>query len=136
VSLVNDTPANGTAAFEGPLELAMATDWPAREVCLVRLVGELDGVTAPRLARHLREQTAAGARDLVLDLTGVWFISAAGVTVIVRAFAERLGGHGGVHLTGVTGNRPVEKVLGLTGLREVLDVHDELGSLLARLTAG
>jgi anti-sigma B factor antagonist len=123
------------AAPDGPPELAIATDWPSRTVCVVRLVGALDGVTAVQLARHLREQTATGPRDLVLDLAGVRFLAAAGVALIVSLRCNRLGIRGSLHLTGVTGNRPVEKVLELTGVRDAVDVHDELGTLLARLTA-
>ncbi|MCO1656264.1 STAS domain-containing protein [Pseudonocardia humida] len=116
-----------------PSALALTTDWPSDAVCVVSLVGALDGTTAPRLADHLREQTAAGCRDLVLDVAGVRFLAAAGVTVLVNAQRNRLGIRGSLHLTGVTGNRPVEKVLALTDVLEVVDVHGDLGALLARL---
>jgi anti-sigma B factor antagonist len=116
-------------------ELAVAADWPSPTVCVVRPTGDLDGVTSPGLARHLREQTAAGPEHLVLDLAGVRLLAAAGVAVIVDARCGRRGIRGRLHLTGVTGNRPVERVLDLTGVRALLDVHDEVGPLLAQLAA-
>src|SRR6185312_16479692 len=102
-------------------------------VCVVALSGALDGVTAPGLVRHLREQAAQDCRDLVLDLSGVRFLAAAGVSVVVGVRFGRLGVPAALHLTGVTGNRPVAKVLALTGVLEVVDVHDDLAALLARL---
>jgi anti-sigma B factor antagonist len=118
-----------------PPALALATGWPSPRVCVVRLAGALDGLTAPELARHLREQTAVGPSDLVLDLAGVRFLAAAGVTLLLGAQHNQLGIRGSLHLTGVTGNRPVERVLALTGVQEVVDVHDDLATLLAGLAA-
>lgn len=113
--------------------LAIATDWPSPAVCVVRPTGVLDAVTSPGFARHLGERAAAGPEHLVLDLAGVRLLAAAGVAVVVDAQCGRRGIRGRLHLTGVTGNRPVERVLELTGVRAVVDVHDEIGVLLARL---
>jgi anti-anti-sigma factor len=119
-----------------PPLLDLAADWPIPRVCVVRPTGVLDSVTAPRFAEFLREQVALGPRDLVLDLAGVRLLAAAGVTTIVGARLDRLDAGGRLHLTGVTGNRAVEQVLALTGVGGLVDVHDELGPLLARLDAG
>ena len=120
---------------DDPTALAISTEWPTPAVCVVHLFGELDGVTVPRLTRHLREQTELGPRDLVLDLSGVRLLTAAGLTLIVRAQANGLGIRGHLHLTGVTGNRQVEKVLTLTGVSRLVAVHDDLTRLLLRLTS-
>jgi anti-sigma B factor antagonist len=133
-------PAAGRPAVSGadrptPALLALAADWPAPRVCVVRPTGVLDSATAPRFAEFLREQAALGARDLVLDLAGVRLLAAAGVTTIIGARLDRLDVGGRLHLTGVTGNRAVAKVLALTGVGGLVEVHDELGSLLARLDA-
>ncbi|HZG90686.1 MAG TPA: STAS domain-containing protein [Pseudonocardia sp.] len=109
---------------------------PAPAVCLVRLTGDLDVTTAPLLARSLREHTAGRPRHLVLDLSAVRLLAATGVGLIVGAQRNRDGVHGRLHLTGVTGNRAVERVLGLTGVRPVLDVHDDVDALLERLGRG
>ena len=116
-------------------ELAVVTDWPSPRICVVRPTGVLDSVTSPWLVHHLREQTAAGPEHLVLDLAGVRLLAAAGVAVVVDARCGRRDIRGRLHLTGVTGNRPVERVLELSGVRAVVDVHDEIDSLLARLAA-
>lgn len=122
------------AMTDDPTALVISTEWPTPAVCVVHLFGELDGATVPRLARHLREQTEISPRDLVLDLSGVRLLAAAGLTLIVRARAGGLGIRGRLHLTGVAGNRQVEKVLSLTGVGAVVDIHHDLAALLATLT--
>jgi anti-sigma B factor antagonist len=102
-------------------------------VCVAHLAGELDMGTAPFLADYLREQTATRPTELVLDLSGVTLLAAAGMALIVAALNNESGIHGRLHLTGVTGNRPVARVLRLTGLVQVLDVHEDLPSLLDAL---
>ena len=120
-------------ASPGSPPLTLAAWWPRPDFCVVRASGDLDRTTAPTLTRHLQEQTAGRPRDLVLDLAEVRFLDAAGVAVIVNAQHNRHGIHGRLRLTGVTGNRPVERVLDITELRPVLDIHDDLEALLDRL---
>jgi anti-anti-sigma factor len=100
---------------------------------VVHLVGELDIATTPVAARYLQEQTACRPRELVLDLTGVTLLAATAIALIVDALHDTGGIHGRLHLVGVAGNRPVERVLYLTGLRPLLDVHDGVKALLDRL---
>jgi len=102
-------------------------------VCVAHLDGELDMATAPFLADYLRSETAVRPADLVLDLSRVTLLAAAGLALIIRALHNESGIQGRLHLTGVTGNRPVERVLRLTGLTSVLDVHDDLSTLLDAL---
>jgi anti-sigma B factor antagonist len=100
---------------------------------VVHVAGELDIATAPAVAEHLREQTVTYPADLVLDLSAVTLLAANGVSVIVSALDDDSGIHGRRHLTGVTGNRQVERVLHLTGVRPILDVYDTLPMLLSTL---
>ena len=114
--------------------LAVMVSRPRPTVTLLRLSGALDLTSAPALDQHLVEQAATGPAHLVLDLTAVRFLAAAGIGSIMAARLA-LGRRGRVHLTGVSGNRLVERVLALTGVRSVLDVHDDLDALLAVLDA-
>jgi anti-sigma B factor antagonist len=118
---------------DGLLPLRCTASRPRPQVCVAHLSGELDMGTAPLIAEYLREQTATRPTDLVLDLGGVTLLAAAGLALIVQALHNDNGIHGRLHLTGVTGNRPVERVLRLTGLTSVLDVHDNLQTLLDAL---
>ena len=105
----------------------------ATHVCVAHLSGELDMATAPLLADYLREQTATRPTELVLDLGGVTLLAAAGLALVVTVLHNDSGIHGRLHLIGVAGNRPVERVLRLTGLTSILDVHDNLQAVLDAL---
>ncbi len=122
---------NDSIRSEGVLPLTVAVSRPQPDVHLLRVAGELDIATAPLLADHLREH-ADTAGVLVLDLSDVTLLAASGVALIVDAHRDT-GARGRLHLIGVTGNRPVARVLDLTGVLGLLDVHDDLPGLLAHL---
>jgi anti-anti-sigma factor len=105
------------------------------DVVVVALVGELDMVTTPRARSYLQEKTAGLPRHLVLDLSGVAFMSAGGLRLLVDALRSRDGIHGELHLTGVIANRPVERVLDLTGLAPLFDIHDDQDELFGELAS-
>lgn len=121
------------AGSPGLLPLTCTVSRPRPHVCLVHLVGELDIATAPLLGAHLREHTADRPAELVLDLDAVTLLAATGVGLIVGAARNQDGVHGRLHLTGVIGNRPVERVLALTGVRALVDVRPSLTALLEEL---
>ena len=115
---------------DGLQPLRCTASWPRPDVCVVRLFGDLDIATVPVVARYLREQTVRRPTELVLDLGAVTLLAAVGVALIADARRGEGGIHGRLHLTGVAGNRAVDRVLRITGLRPLLDVHDDLQTLL------
>jgi anti-sigma B factor antagonist len=85
----------------------------------VRLEGELDISTAPKLERALEELAEIPAGYLILDLKGLDFCDAAGLRVIERA-GRRLG----TRLI-VCGPRPsVRKIIAVTRLDEQVRVEE------------
>lgn len=125
---------NDVTRADGLLPLRCTVSWPRPHVCVVQPAGELDIATVPVVVRCLQEQTAGRPTELVLDLGGITLLSAVGVALIVDAQHGDRGIHGRLRLTGVTGNRAVERVLCITGLRPLLDVHDDLPTLLDTLS--
>ena len=113
--------------------LAMTTSWPRPNVCVIQLAGDLDVSTAPELTEYLRKQTAAGPTYLLLDLTAVTFLAAAGVTLIVNAQHNNLGIHGQLQLIGTTDNPLVKRVLHLTGVRAILPDHHNVEHALRQI---
>ncbi len=91
-------------------------------------------VTAPQARAYLQDKTAARPRHVVLDLAGVRFMGSHGVSLLVDAHGEREGLHGQLHLTGVSGNRPVQRALEVTGLTPLLDIQDDQDQLLRTLS--
>jgi anti-sigma B factor antagonist len=125
---------SGDSTMSSGLPLTLAASRPRPDVCVVALSGELDVATVQVLAEFLREQTATTQpAHLVLDMAAVGFLASAGVALIVTAQRDDAGIHGQLHLVGLTHNRPVTRVLDLTGVLPFLDVHDDLDHLLNEL---
>jgi len=111
---------------------AASVEWPRHGLCVVRLTGDLDLAVAPQLTRYLREQTSTGVDHLVLDLAQVRFLASAGIGMILTAMSNAEGIRGRLHLTGVTDNHVVARVLDLCSLLPRLDIHERLDELLDR----
>jgi len=100
-------------------------------VGLVELSGEVDLYTAPRFKEDLVGLIETGAEAIVIDLSRVTFIDSTALGVIiggVKRLRERDG-----RLIIVAGSRPVVRILGITGLDQVLTVFDTRDEALAAL---
>lgn len=91
------------------------------------VVGEVDIRTAPQLRERISQLLAAGSRHLLLDLQGVDFVDSTALSVMVGAH-KQLGRDGG-RLAIVCSREPVLRVLAVTGLSKVFDLHDSYESL-------
>lgn len=114
-----------TAAVTDPATAAPGLEVIARlasaDTVVLLVTGEIDMLTAPALDRRLTESTVGGHRRVVVDLTGVTFLSSAGITILVQhtaTAAER-----GVRLPIVATGTAVLRPLELTGLVTELDLH-------------
>lgn len=108
---------------------------------LVRVFGEVDLCTAPPLREVLDDtwrrvapahpadpaDNEARGRQVVCDLTGVEFLSAAGLAAL--AAADQAARFHGLQLRVVTGSRMVRRVLAVHGLDRDLDSSWRLGDL-------
>lgn len=123
---------SSSGSHGGP-ELGLTCRQVGDDLLVVAVVGELDLVTVPQVRAYLQDKTAARPGHLVLDLAGVGFMSSHGVSLLLDAHQENDHIHGCLHLTGVSSNRPVSRVLDLTGLMPLLDVHDDQDQLIREL---
>ena len=72
---------------EPPFSVEVET--PDRGVPVVRVRGELDFLTSPRLRSALLEVFASHPGDVVVDLTGTTFMDSIGMSVLIQG-AQRL----------------------------------------------
>lgn len=103
------------------------------DALVLSVSGEVDMLSAPRLAEAIRAALAAGPPALVIDLSKVDFLASAGMTVLVTAQAEvapptRFA----VVANGPATSRPIK----LMGLDNVLALYSTLDSALSRITDG
>lgn len=91
-------------------------------VVLIAAEGRLDTENAPRLGRAFDEALNQGFANIVLDLSGVEYMSSAGLRELVRAFkvAQRQGGD----LRLANPPERVLSVLEIAGLEEIFRVFE------------
>ena len=96
-----------------------------RRTALVALRGELDLVTVSKVADVIDEldPQAGGVRHLVLDLRGLTFIDVPALHELLRQHEfARSNRH---NLAVVRGSAPIQRVLELTGVGEMLVLVDD-----------
>ena len=101
------------------------------------LIGEVDLVTGPLLREKLAGAITSGPRHMVIDLSDVQFLGSLGLKILVELrAAQRAAGHQLALV--VDNNRMVTRILRVTGLDQVFDLHTELGAAVAacRVAAG
>ncbi|UIJ63567.1 STAS domain-containing protein [Amycolatopsis acidiphila] len=105
--------------FAPPLRLRVRRPRPRTAVVLVR--GEVDVLTAPRLTELLVARLRGTLRTLVVDLSEVDFLGAAGLSSLL--YADLLARHRGVTMRVVTGdNRWAIRPLTVTGIGDRLNL--------------
>ncbi|HVF14708.1 MAG TPA: STAS domain-containing protein, partial [Acidimicrobiales bacterium] len=93
---------------------------------VVKIEGELDMATAPRLRDELLRLADEGVRLLTADLSDMSFVDATGIGVLVGGLQRQRAGGGDLVLRSP---RPTAtKVLVLTGLDRAFVVEDMAGS--------
>ena len=113
-----------------PLDTVVSRPLPG--TVLLEVDGEIDTLTAPRLAAGLDEALEAGSADdtaVVVDLSGVTFLASSGLAVLIGG-ARRVASTGGrLHL--VAASRSVTRPLQVTGADALFDVHTDVASAFA-----
>ncbi len=98
---------------------------PGPGLAVVTVVGEIDLLTAPRLGRAL---SRAREPTTVVDLAGVTFLAAAGLTVLVAANHDAVeqGRHFGVVGAAGTARRTLE----VSGVAEIVPSYRTLAEVV------
>ena len=92
----------------------------ANGVTIVAVAGKLDSNTSPAAQQALEKVVAGGAKKVVVDFTGLDYISSAGLRVLLGT-AKRLGASGGLlRLYGL--NQSVSEVFQISGFATILAV--------------
>ncbi|GAB4281297.1 MAG: anti-sigma factor antagonist BldG [Coriobacteriia bacterium] len=97
-------------------------------VCVVKVAGEIDVYTSPRLREHLVKTIDGGCFHVVVDLSGVGFMDSSGLGALVSALRRIKEKDGTIRLA--SPREPVMKVLSITGLDKVFPVFDDVEQAL------
>ncbi len=96
---------------------------------VLRLAGEVDVATAPRLRDRLVQLVTEGPPQVVVDLSGVTFIDSMGLGALVSGLKRARAHDGDLRLAGASDH--VAKVLSITRLDQAFVVGDSVADVLA-----
>jgi anti-sigma B factor antagonist len=115
----------GSREGEAGLDIAMGR---RGTTAVLTLAGELDMHTVPRLRMRLAAALAQGDASVLVDLTGITFMDSTGLAALVSGMrrARRSGGS----LVLITPGGPVLRMLRITNLDSMFDVHPTLDAAL------
>jgi anti-sigma B factor antagonist len=102
---------------------------PAKGSRVLRVVGEIDMLTAPMLDSMIEGQLQTVPNVLVLDLHEVGFMSSAGLASLITA--RKQADAAGTALRLVATGDPVLRPLKVTGLSSIFEIHPDLEAALA-----
>ena len=88
------------------------------EAATLVVAGRLDTQTAPELEKEI--DALVGVKDLVLEMTGLDYVSSAGLRVILKA-QKMMNALGSMKLTGVSDN--IMEVFDITGFLDILTIE-------------
>ena len=115
--------------IEPTCEVAQYGDW-----AVMRVSGEIDMATAPRLRQQVQTVTVGRPAGLVLDLDRVDFIDSTGLGVIVGAAKRMRMSDGSLRI--VCSQAHLIELFELTRLNEVFDLFETLEDALADVDQG
>lgn len=99
------------------------------DVTIVTVSGEVDVYTAPQLRSALEERIAAGHTALIVDLEHVGFLDSTGLGVLVGRVKAIRKVDGWLRV--VCTNERILRLFAITGLDQVLAIHDSVEAALA-----
>ena len=98
-------------------------------ITIMSITGRIDTATAPALEQAINGVIATGCRKVLLNFSGVSYISSGGLRVLL-ATAKKLKGTG--DRFGLCGLLPeVLKILKLAGFTSIFSIHTSEGEALA-----
>lgn len=103
------------------------------DVRIVPVQGRIDATAAPALATIVRETAESGGSRIVLDLSGVSFLSSSGLRILLMLARELKAASGELRLCAM--QPTVAEVFTMTGFNQIFTIHRTRDEALATLSA-
>jgi anti-anti-sigma factor len=100
-------------------------------VVVVTARGRLDGSTSQAFGARLEKLAATSEPRLVVDFSGIEFVSSAGLRVVLMVLKRVKAANGRLALCAV--RAPVREILDITGFAGMLDMHPGRAEAMAAL---
>ena len=93
---------------------------------VIKISGDIDALTAPKITEHIRRHIAKGNINLISDFNDVLYTSSAGLRMLLTAVKETRFMNGDMRLANIQPD--VYKVLSLTGFYNILKIFPDVES--------
>src|SRR5690606_15969194 len=114
----------------GSVDLSLSTETMGDRT-IVRVGGEIDVYTAPKLREQLVELVNDGSFHLVVDMEGVDFLDSTGLGVLVGGLKRVRAHEGSLRL--VCNQEINHKIIRITGLSKVIPTHSSVEEAVAAI---
>lgn len=104
------------------------------EVQVFRIAGRLDSGTSPAFEAQVLSVIRPGANRVVLDFTGVEYVSSAGLRVVLLAAKQTRATQGGFAIYGMA--KPIHHVFQMSGFARIIALFDSEAEAVAAAGGG
>lgn len=87
----------------------------------IKLAGEIDAYTAPKLRETAFPYTEKQGADIVIDLSGVSYMDSTGLGVFVGLFKSLNANNGTLKLAGLSDR--LKRLFDITGLADIMNIN-------------
>lgn len=102
-----------------------------KNITIVSVSGRIDAITAPEFESNLEGLIAAGEKILLIDLSGLGYISSAGLRGILSSAKKLKALSGEILFTGLKG--PVDEVFQISGFKSIFKIFPSEAEAIATL---
>jgi len=100
-----------------------------KDITIISVSGRIDAITAPDFESNLDGLITAGEKTLLIDLSGLGYISSAGLRSILSSAKKLKVVSGEILFTGLTG--PVDEVFQISGFKSIFKIFPSEAEALA-----
>ena len=100
------------------------TDSYIDKLVVIKIAGDIDALSAPKITDHIRDHITKGNVNLVTDLQEVEYTSSAGLRMMLAAVKETRSKNGDMRMANIQPD--VLKVLTLTGFNNILKIFPDV----------
>lgn len=102
-----------------------------KNITIVSVSGRIDAITAPEFEGNLDGLITAGERILLIDLSGLGYISSAGLRSMLSSAKKLKTLSGQILFTGLQG--PVDEVFQISGFKSIFKIFPSEAEAIAAL---
>jgi len=114
------------------LKVEADRDVPSSDTVIIRVEGEVDVYTSPRLKQEIMDELAAGRTRLIVDLNAVEYLDSTALGVLIGGLKRARERGGDLQL--ICDNVRILRIFEITGLTRIFQIYRSRSEALAPAT--